>query len=217
MVKRAEPKVVTIRDPSGIRALAHPARMAAIEILFGDNEAKTATQLAEVIGLSPSAMSYHLRLLERYGIVRRVGEPHDGRERPWTRAATNLNIGLRGEGSARAGVAATSAIVAASMEKDRVALVESHERKVRGDTSVPLDNASRYERIPLVLTVKESEKLFKDVESLMLAYKKERRREIPPDAGHMTVSIVAVADALRPVASRTAPPARKSASKPRGV
>jgi DNA-binding transcriptional ArsR family regulator len=217
MVTKPEAKLVTISDPLGIRALAHPARMAAIDVLFGDNEPKTATQLARAVGLSASAMSYHLRLLERYGIVRRVGEPHDGRERPWTRAAANLSIGLRGKGSARAGVVATNAIIAASMEKDRVAIVETQERKVRGDTSVPLDKASRYQRIPLVLTVKESEKLFKDMEKLMLSYLKERRHEIPANAGRLTVTLVAVADALRPVVSPPAPAARRSAPKAKRV
>lgn len=53
---------------------------------------RTASELAELTGLSPSAMSYHLRALERWGVVVR-GEPReDARERPWRAAARSLSM-----------------------------------------------------------------------------------------------------------------------------
>src|SRR6202050_5175493 len=43
-----------------------------------------ATECAEVAGLSPSACSYHLRTLARYGFVEEDrASAADGRERPW--------------------------------------------------------------------------------------------------------------------------------------
>lgn len=66
-----------------MRALAHPARIAILQHLGLEGPA-TATQCAEVTGLSPSACSYHLRELARYGFVEE--EPAatgDGRQRPW--------------------------------------------------------------------------------------------------------------------------------------
>ena len=53
-----------INDARPIRALAHPARIAASDSTCSTSAAATATELGEVVGLSPSAMSYHLRLLE---------------------------------------------------------------------------------------------------------------------------------------------------------
>ena len=78
--KRPEPRVLT--DPRAIKALAHPARLTVLEAL-GDGEELTATACAELTGISASAMSYHLRALEKWGFVERADNPGDGRERPW--------------------------------------------------------------------------------------------------------------------------------------
>jgi DNA-binding transcriptional ArsR family regulator len=77
-----------ISDPGALRALAHTGRYAILEKLQSDGPA-TATECAEVAGLSPSACSYHLRLLAKHGFV----EPDDsrdgdGRERVWRAAIT---------------------------------------------------------------------------------------------------------------------------------
>jgi hypothetical protein len=85
----SEPKAGTLgnpiklSDPQMMRALAHQARIA-IWMHLGLHGPATATECAEVAGLSPSACSYHLRTLARYGFVeedRTVAA--DGRERPW--------------------------------------------------------------------------------------------------------------------------------------
>jgi DNA-binding transcriptional ArsR family regulator len=78
-----------ISDPGALRALAHTGRYAILEKLQADGPA-TATECAAAAGLSPSACSYHLRLLAKHGFV----EPddsrdHDGRERVWRAAITS--------------------------------------------------------------------------------------------------------------------------------
>ena len=80
-----------LTDPRAIKALAHPARLAVIDELFAGREL-TATECAEIAGLSPSAMSYHLRALEKWGIVERAESSGDGRERPWRAAGDALTI-----------------------------------------------------------------------------------------------------------------------------
>jgi DNA-binding transcriptional ArsR family regulator len=84
---------VRLRDARAIRALAHPARLAVLDALTG-RETITATEAAEVAGLSPSAMSYHLRALAKWGIVREAGPSGagDGRERRWERAGAGLSV-----------------------------------------------------------------------------------------------------------------------------
>lgn len=83
---------VTISDARAIRALAHDARQRVIQVLYTDQRPQTATELAQLTGLSPSAMSYHLRALERWGVVERTAGDGDGRNRPWKAAGTGLRI-----------------------------------------------------------------------------------------------------------------------------
>ena len=67
---RARPeKKVEITDPKAIRALAHAARLEVISELYSTQLSRTATELAAQTGLTPSAMSYHLRALQKWGIV----------------------------------------------------------------------------------------------------------------------------------------------------
>jgi DNA-binding transcriptional ArsR family regulator len=83
---------VVISDPQAIRALAHEARLEALEELYASQSTRTATELASRCGLSPSAMSYHLRALEKYGFVERSPSEGDGRERRWKAAGYSLLV-----------------------------------------------------------------------------------------------------------------------------
>lgn len=79
-------------DMESLKALAHPLRVQIIDVLstYG---AFTASGLAERLGESSGATSYHLRQLERHGFVREVEGKGTGRERWWERmpGAINLN------------------------------------------------------------------------------------------------------------------------------
>jgi DNA-binding transcriptional ArsR family regulator len=88
--REREPEELVLTDPRALRALAHPARTAVIDALYSGGE-RTASELAALTGLTPSAMSYHLRALEKWGIVRRSEGRGDQRERPWKRAARGLS------------------------------------------------------------------------------------------------------------------------------
>jgi DNA-binding transcriptional ArsR family regulator len=79
-----------LTDPKVMRALAHPARTAILNVLHEEGSA-TATECAEVIGESPSACSYHLRKLAEFGFVKQV-DTADGRERRWSAAIKGYGI-----------------------------------------------------------------------------------------------------------------------------
>lgn len=83
---------VTITDARAMRALAHEARQQVIGVLYAEQRPRTATELAELTGLSPSAMSYHLRALEKWGVVERSVAEGDARHRPWKASGTSLRI-----------------------------------------------------------------------------------------------------------------------------
>ena len=78
MPRARKETTVTIEDPQALRALAHPARQRVLEELYV-GEVLTATQAAQLCGLTPSAMSYHLRALEKWGVVTRDEPTGDGR------------------------------------------------------------------------------------------------------------------------------------------
>lgn len=90
---------IELTDPRALRALAHPARTAVVDDLYQGN-VRTASELAARTGLTPSAMSYHLRALEKWGIVRRAEASGDGRERPWRASAHGLSWAGRNAGEA---------------------------------------------------------------------------------------------------------------------
>jgi DNA-binding transcriptional ArsR family regulator len=88
--KRRRPSgEVRLRDPGALRALAHPARLMVVDELYQGHE-RTASELARITDLSPSAMSYHLHALERWGIIERAEARGDGRERPWRALGRSL-------------------------------------------------------------------------------------------------------------------------------
>src|SRR5579859_810386 len=81
-----------VTDPVMMRALAHPARIDILLHLIVHGPA-TATECAEVAGLSPSACSYHLRTLARYGLAEEApDEAADGRQRPWRAGMVSFDI-----------------------------------------------------------------------------------------------------------------------------
>ncbi|HKE67399.1 MAG TPA: winged helix-turn-helix domain-containing protein [Micromonosporaceae bacterium] len=83
-------QVMEIDDAVRMRALAHPVRLAILEHLENGTTA-TATELATLVGLSPSATSYHLRELARGGLIREAEGRGDGRERVWQGAADGFH------------------------------------------------------------------------------------------------------------------------------
>src|ERR1700735_1064515 len=82
--------VQKLTDPRAIRALAHPVRMALLELL-AHTGTLTATQASDALGESPANCAFHLRTLAKYGFVREAGGGR-GRERPWALASRNMTL-----------------------------------------------------------------------------------------------------------------------------
>lgn len=69
-------------DAKGMRALAHPVRLAILERLR-EHGPDTATGLAPDVGASPSVTSWHLRHLAEHGLVEDAPSDGRGRKRWW--------------------------------------------------------------------------------------------------------------------------------------
>src|SRR5215510_10200688 len=132
---------VRVDEPGALRALAHPARLIAVDELYQGLE-RTASELAELAGLTPSAMSYHLRALERWGILERAEASGDGRERPWRAPARSLKIESE---STAAGRVASQTIIRTSMDR----LLQQFEDLADDD---PWDDVSQLSRSRVWLT-----------------------------------------------------------------
>lgn len=82
-------------DAQRLKALAHPLRVQILDALSTYGPA-TASALAERLGESSGATSYHLRQLERHGFVREDAERGSARERWWERTPGSLSIDVAG-------------------------------------------------------------------------------------------------------------------------
>lgn len=80
----------TIGDAQSLQALAHPTRLGLMEAIALAGTL-TATQASQVVGESPTACAYHLRVLGRLSLIEEAG-PKRGRERPWRLAQASVSI-----------------------------------------------------------------------------------------------------------------------------
>ena len=169
-----------LQDPRAMRALAHPARLAILERLSTDGPL-TATECAEVTGQSPSACSYHLRALAKWGLVEET-EGEDLRERRW-RVLGPFVIGDH-DGPRRADVAAaehalTAEVVSRSTRRvlDWLDASDDEPREWRMATNISSFN--------LLLTAAELDTVIAEIETLVGPYLARDRRESAPDGARL--------------------------------
>jgi len=123
-----------LTDPRMMRALAHQARIA-IWAHLGLRGPATATECAEIAGLSPSACSYHLRTLARYGFVEEdLASAADGRERPWRARMLSFTMEIDSDEPA-----ATKVANRLLVENLRAAAEETRARYVNRQSEYPAD------------------------------------------------------------------------------
>lgn len=166
---------LTLTDPRAIRAIAHEARQLVIDELYSGSVI-TATEAARICGLSPSAMSYHLRALEKWGIVVRDDPSSDGRERPWRAGANDISVG-RGDGASGASLRqAANAVVSTFM----TGLIKAVNASL--DTE-PEAKGVKISHGRLYLTDEEAAALNRDLDEIVQRYAAGRTsRHKPADA-----------------------------------
>jgi DNA-binding transcriptional ArsR family regulator len=174
---------VQLTDPQMMRALAHPARIAIWEHLGLEGPA-TATECAAITGLSPSACSYHLRTLARYGIIE-ADRSADGRERPWRVKIISFNV-AEGEGSPARREAARllNATVRASAEELRASYAA-----VRSDYPAAWQAALGTNYDVLHATPEELSTLRARLTELFGEYRRLPLGERPPGARRVQVTV----------------------------
>ncbi|WP_262283364.1 winged helix-turn-helix domain-containing protein [Micromonospora sp. MA102] len=181
---RPEQRRMTISDPQVMRALAHPARMAIMEHLSTVEGGATATECAEIAGLSPSATSYHLRELAKFGLIEEAPSRGDARERVWQAFSPSYYVesGQDADSEARA---AELALVDAHLARDS----QRARDWIRRAPDEPSDwyRAAWFSDSLLQVTAEELAELNQAIQALLDPYRRRLRKE-PPE-GSRTVAV----------------------------
>jgi DNA-binding transcriptional ArsR family regulator len=166
-----------ISDPRVMRALAHPARIEIVDYLNSTGDAVTATECAAMVDLSPSATSYHLRELAKYGLVEQAPSRGDGRERVWRSTSAHVQIASVDEEPET--LAAQRALVNLYLDRDARRLEEWLDRGK--DEPVEWQEASAIMGNTLLMTAEELKALTEKVRDLVEPYHMRTRRASPPE------------------------------------
>lgn len=160
----SEEEPLSLSDPKAMRALAHPVRIALIELL-GIAGTLTATQASEALGESPANCAFHLRTLAKYGFVKEAGGGR-GRERPWTAARRSIRISHAEQTDPQAALAA-DALGRLWLDRslDRARRVYGSSARVPG-----WEHATQWRRNSVFLTPEEAMQVTREVQQIIDRY-----------------------------------------------
>nr|WP_173042815.1 helix-turn-helix domain-containing protein [Phytohabitans flavus] len=167
-----------------MRALAHPARLAIMEELGTGGGGLTATEAAEVAGLSPSATSYHLRALARYGLVEEAPSRGDARERVWRSTVHSWQVDS-GASDDPETQAAEGALVDAYLAREVERIRDWRARA--GDEPAEWSSAALMSESVLLLSADELKSFNDEVLRLIEPYKRRHRIAAPPEGARTVV------------------------------
>jgi DNA-binding transcriptional ArsR family regulator len=181
-----------VTELAALKALAHPERAAILKLLMAGRPL-TATECASSVDLSPSACSYHLRQLERFGFVERVGDVSveggrsDGRTRRWQATAIGFSLGSRplSEASPEQRAVFTAVLGADRVDNDRLArrFVEH-----TADLEPAWQDAAVFSTYELWLTPDELAQIGQAVDDVLRPHR--ARAKQTSDPGARTVHVV---------------------------
>jgi len=167
-----EPRYAPL-DASRLKALAHPLRVQLLDALSTYGPA-TASSLADRLGESSGATSYHLRQLEKSGFVREDATRGSARERWWERIPGPLAVDVAGLPDDSAERAAGELILA-EWSRTRRRLLDDF--MARGERLLPPEwlAASDITTINLRLTSEQLAALNRELNDVAEAYKERYR------------------------------------------
>lgn len=174
-----------------------------MEVLFRGEEL-TATECAAHTGLSPSATNYHLKTLERWGLVTPAERRLDGRDRPWRATGTSLFVDSP---SAEGTIVAESALIGRFLDRQREVLMEFLEQQ--GNESKEWRDAVTLSSHEYWMTAAELRSVLASVERLLRPYRSARDEK--PAAGRRRVRLSTIS-----VPGSESAPASPAGAKPTG-
>lgn len=168
----------TITDVAVMRALAHPTRITLLDHLSNTGPA-TATECAELVALTPSATSYHLRALAKAGLVEQAPGRGDGRERFWRSRVGSYSVrdGPETDPEVReAKRELVDSFVSWEEARTRQYIARSDEEPQEWRDATIMNGST------LLVTAEELKALADRVLELLGPYRKRTRANAPPEA-----------------------------------
>lgn len=176
-----------VLDTEALKGLAHPLRVALLDALSTYGPA-TASKLGERLGESSGATSYHLRQLEKNGLVREVEGRGSGRERWWERVPGGIT--LRGYDFAPESVErAASDMILSEWVRNQRQIVNDY--LSRGEVLLSHDwfEAGIMDISNLRLTLAQLRRLNDELQELVKPYIKISRAQTEPGARPVQLQI----------------------------
>jgi DNA-binding transcriptional ArsR family regulator len=178
---------IELRDPQALRALAHPIRIRLLGVLRREGPL-SASEAGRRIGESSGSASYHLRQLERYGLVEDAPGGR-GRERLWQ--ATALYTSWPDVADTPELAEATEAFTRFVLSRYVARLERWFER--RASEPVEWQQAASYGDSFLYLTVEELTQLRDSLQALAEPYDERVSRPETRPAGARPVAFLQIA------------------------
>lgn len=85
-------ETLTLDRPEQLKALGHPLRVRALELLCEDDESLTNRELAARLGVDPGHLHFHVRMLLKAGLIELDAAATRGREKPYRAVARELRV-----------------------------------------------------------------------------------------------------------------------------
>lgn len=154
-----------VLDAGALRALSHPLRVRIFDILAQEGP-QTASTLAEILGESSGATSYHLRALARHDLIRELAGEHGGRERWWERPVGGIVYDSRAVQGSPAGEAALQVAVAEVHRRRHEELMEFFSGRIDKEPAEWAD-ASSSMTSGISMTAEQTIDLIKRIEAVI--------------------------------------------------
>ena len=155
-------------DMASLKGLAHPLRVQLLENLsiFGP---ATASGLAERLGESSGATSYHLRQLEKHGFVREDPSRGSGRERWWERTPDGLSLNVT-DFAPRTAERAAAETIEREWDRSRAAVLDAFNSRGPVELDKAWYDASAVNTVNVMLTLEQLNELVREVETITERY-----------------------------------------------
>ena len=178
----------------GMRALAHPVRLAILSRLQNAGPS-TATALAPLVGATPSVTSWHLRHLAQHGLVRDAEVPSDGRQRWWEAAGTGFRFAPGDDADPEA-----ASLLSRTLMEQAVDLPRRWSREVEPRLEVQWRRSAGLSNTTIAVTADELAEVEAAIEELLAPYVLRKAAAEPsPDCRRVRMLRYVLPDAADPL------------------
>jgi DNA-binding transcriptional ArsR family regulator len=194
---------IEITDPRVMRVLAHPVRLAALSYLQGHGPA-TATQLAPIVGATPSVTSWHLRHLAQYGLITDWDGGSDARQRWWQAAARGIRVVHPGASAGEsAGTDAAYRALGSQLIAQAIDQVQGWQRETEPRLDAHWQAVAGVSNTTVLATAAELEQILEAIEKLLPSHVRRRDERAPnPDERYVRMVRLSLPGAAEDSAAR---------------